>query len=279
MVRLEATINVGLGDSLATRILLESVKNRFDEILISHNKEIVNLYRDNNLKYWEFLNELGPLVFSEKPYIFDHIEHLPLTQTRFLDLLVANYQSDIIVTPSLYHMCQGEPLNIGEYVVITTKVRVLSKHVLIPLINQLWETLNLIDSKYKIVILGEKEVESNKEYINQTETTYSIYNNIINGLNKDRIVDLTIPALGVTIPDMKQIKQDMLIMKNAKFVIVLGVGGNFCMSVGVANTINFRNDDEHPFTKLTNIINQPQYPNMFSTQNWNAFLNRIKECK
>ena len=54
-------INVGLGDNIITRLLLDRIKHNYDEIRISHNKKVMENYRDNDPKYWEFLDEIGSL--------------------------------------------------------------------------------------------------------------------------------------------------------------------------------------------------------------------------
>ena len=73
---------------------------------------------------------------------------------------------------------------------------------------------------------------------------YSIYDSIIANVPADRIIDLSVPALGISSPKLSNIQQDCLIMSQAKFVVTLGVGGSFCMATSVASTIGFRLDDD-----------------------------------
>src|SRR5208283_5410839 len=138
--------------------------------------------------------------------------------------------------PELGHLlCKGQSLSIGDYIVITTKVRTVPKSMFYPLSIQLWATLQKLSEKYKFVILGEREVEARKEYIKYYEnnTIFGIYDQIISNIPNDRIVDLTIPSLGNTPSNLKQIQQDCLIMKEAKFVITIGNGGNLGLSGAV----------------------------------------------
>lgn len=272
-------INVGLGDNIITRLLLDRIKHNYDEIRISHNKKVMENYRDNDPKYWEFLDEIGSLIFSEKPYIFDKQDYKSYAPVDYYNL-ISDPNTSKDSKPNLDYLCQGQSLNINkEYIVITTKVRVLPNNVLFPLMDQFYSTIKPLCTKYQIVILGEREVEISKEYAMFPQSIYGLYDNIVNNLSKDIILDLTIPSLGITTPSIKQIRQDLLIMKEAKFVVVFGIGGNFCMSSAVANTINFRRDDEFPLTQLVNKINGSHYSNVFTTQNWQQFLLEIEKYK
>ena len=72
MNKMAYKITVGLGDNLVIRIFFDAIKHKYDEIKIAHNKDVMRIYRNNDPTYWGFLNELGPLLFSEPPYVFDH---------------------------------------------------------------------------------------------------------------------------------------------------------------------------------------------------------------
>lgn len=265
MKKLEFLIAAGLGDNIILRMALDTVKHNYDEIRIAHNKGIVKDYRNDDPKYFKFLDELGALLFSEPPYIFDHGDY-PVIQTYYTysDLSI------IIKNPKLeYLLAKGNSLNLNqEYIVITTKIRTLPKNVFNDISKNFWVILNDLSKKYKIVILGEKEIEGN-----HPDDWFSIYNEIISNLPNDKILDLTVPALGVTAPELHKVQQDCLIMKEAKFVIANGIGGNVWMAAAVANTIGFRSDEE----PIINIVVNPQFENIFITKNINLFFNKLKE--
>jgi hypothetical protein len=139
----------------------------------------------------------------------------------------------------------------------------------------LWKIVNKVlqDRHYKLVVLGEKVVEMNPEYQHYTDRyIYSIYQDIMSHVGADRIVDLTFPALGITSPNLTQFLQDCLILNQAKFVITLGVGGNFCMATAVANTIGYRLDND----EIADLIFKNELPNAFVTKEFDRFINRIK---
>ena len=112
-----------------------------------------------------------------------------------------------------------------------------------------------------------------KEYVNIQNEVFGIYEQIITNLPNDRIVDLTVPALGETVSDLKQIQQDCLIMNEAKFVITLGVGGNSCMAHSTAKmSIGYR-EDNLPFG---NIVFGREYPNLIVSKDWKYFISVLE---
>jgi hypothetical protein len=61
-------------------------------------------------------------------------------------------------------------------------------------------------------------------------------------------------------------------MKNAKFVITLGIGGNFVLAAAVSRVIGFRSDHE-----LNNIdlLANPDFTSIFLTKDWGSFINKL----
>jgi len=113
-----------------------------------------------------------------------------------------------------------------------------------------------------------------KEYDVHQGSIFGIYEQIIANLPPDRVLNLTVPALGETVADLSAIQQDCLIMKEAKFVITIGVGGNFCLAGSTASMlIGFRADTLH-FTDL--IFQNREYPNAIVTKNWSHFISVLE---
>lgn len=272
MKKLEMELCAGIGDNLVIRICFDSVKENFDQIRISHSKQVINFYRNGDPKYFKFLNDLGKALFSEPPFIFDNGRY-PSIQPELIIMEHASHPKK----PNLDTvLCKGESLKLDdEYIVVTTKARCLKKKTFYPLSIQLWSTLRELSKKYKIVVMGERTVEISKEYKDHTSNIFGIYEQIISNIPPDRIVDLTVPALGITVPDFNKIQQDCLIMKEAKVVITLGIGGNFWLSAAVANTLGFRDD----FDKVTDLITNPDYPTVFTTRDWSQFMEQLEKYK
>lgn len=269
-----------LGEIINIKYHLDLVKNQYDKIILSFHKQLWSEGLHTEAPDWEekrklwdkYLLDIGKLFFSEPPYVLlnvstkwggdagDLIRKLKLTPQK-------------ATMPHL--LCKGASLNLGEeYIVITTKIRYLDKKIFYPHSISLWQTLNELSKKYKIVILGERVVEMRKEYLSSQNSIFCIYDQIISNLPQERLVDLTVPALGETVSDLKQIQQDCLIMNEAKFVVNLGIGGNSCMSLASAKmTIGFRFDN----IWLSDFLyHNKEYPDAIVTKDWDHFIKTLK---
>ncbi|HWY36206.1 MAG TPA: class I SAM-dependent methyltransferase, partial [Nitrosopumilaceae archaeon] len=192
---LKYTIAIGIGDSIITRIFFDTIKHEYDQIGISYSENVIRAYRDDN--YRRFLQELGNLLFNSPPYHFDHTEHPYMDNGGqvFKDLNIVPRKSDLQA-----ELCKGEPLDSSEdYIVITTKSRAASRDVFTTGEARLWETLKRLSTKYKVVIMGERNIEISKEYHEMLHHIYCIYDKIIANIPADRIIDLSVPALGVSV--------------------------------------------------------------------------------
>jgi len=89
----------------------------------------------------------------------------------------------------------------------------------------------------------------------------------------NNILDLTVPALGITAPNLIQIQQDCLIMNKAKLVITIGVGGGFCMATTVSNVVGYRTDDD----PIANAVFNKEYQDAVITKNWTHFINTLNK--
>jgi len=274
MRKLEFKIAAGLGDNLVLRMALDTIKHDYDQIRISHNKMIVNDHRNGDPLYFKFLADLGNLIFTEPPYIFDQGDYPEIyTYDTYKRLGIK------IKEPRLdYLLCKGDSLNLGEeYIVITTRARSVIIGTLSPLLPSFWKLLDELSQKYKIVILGEREVQGVPDHCAGTkDDVFSIYDQIKLHIPAEKILDLTVPALGITAPDLIRIQQDCLIMKEAKTVITFGIGGNVWMAAAVANTTGYRSLDEN---NITDIIINPEFRNIFITQDWTQFIVKLEGYK
>ena len=271
MKKLELEICTGIGDNLVIRIFFDTIKHNYDQIRIAHSNFVIRRYWDNKPEYHKFCNDIGQALFTEPPYIYDKGHYPPIHTQGIMEKL-----NIVPVKPNLDNaLCRGDSLNLKEkYIVITTKIRYIPKATFYPLSTQLWGVLNQLSKKYKIVILGERVLENSREVRENRNLMFSVYEHIIANIAPDRIIDLTIPAFGITVPNFKKIQQDCLIQKEAEFVIILGVGGNFCMAAAVANkVIGFRADNDG----VADLFNNPLFTNLYVTKNWDNFINKLKE--
>lgn len=276
MNTIESNIVLGIGDLIYLRAMLYAEKHRFSQITLSFDNNILSLYRNND--YRRFLYEIGELFFSEPP--FKLIAPGQMYKLRWPPDFQKDYGVRMII-PKLKHLlCKGTLLNLGrEYMVFTTKIRYVPRHQYNRHFDQhFWHLIRQLSEKYKVVVMGERAIEMNREYSergNGSDNIYSIYNDIMKNIPLDRVLDLTIPALGITTPNLSQIQQDCLIMSEAKFVVSIGIGGNVLLSVASeANVVNYREDTVADADLLFGITKV--WDNSISTKELHHFMGRLR---
>lgn len=271
MRQFSASIPIGIGDLIYIKAMFDPIKDQFESINLDLYTELIEAYKKDNANY-QFVKDLANLLFSGPPY------NINTGKAPFLSIDQICRHGIEPKKPELASvLCKGTSLDLVEpYIVINTKVRYVSQLSLDDIIREFWTLLNSLSEKYKIVILGERVIEMTPEYqLHNSNGTYifSLYDHIINNIsNKERILDLSIPALGITSPDLQHLQQDCLTMKEAKFVIQFGVGGSFCLATAVANTIGYRTDDDYIGEQVFNRT----YSNAVITKDWNTFIKTLK---
>src|SRR5579864_3077033 len=249
---------IGLGDLIYIKAMFEPIKHEYESINLCLHTEITTRY-GRNVEYNSFVAEFSQLLFGEPPYKLG-----PNSYPYYRVDEIASAHGIKPCKPELSNiLCSGTPLDLGApYIVMNTKIRSLPRSHLDVTVREFWSLMNSISEKYKIVILGEKVIEMNKEYQIYTEANiFSLYQSILDNIPNDRLIDLTVPALGITSPNLKQLQQDCLIMNRAKCVINFGIGGGFCLATAVANTVGYRNDDD----RIANLVFDRDYPNAVVT--------------
>lgn len=264
-----ASIPIGLGDLIYIKAMFDPIKHEYERINLKLHRDIIVRY-EKRLDYNHFLDEFTALLFGEVPYKIDDGSSYPYFG-------VSEIVRGFGLTPHKPEMsnilCKGTPLDLdAPYIVMNTKIRSLSKTHLEQYVREFWNLMNSISEKYKIVILGEKVIEMTKEYqIYTEEHIFSLYPHIYNNIPADRLIDLTVPALGITSPDIKHLQQDCLIMNQAKCVINFGIGGGFCLATAVANTIGYRYDND----PIADLVFDRDYPNAVVTKDWPKFIQTL----
>lgn len=262
-------INVGIGDHLFLRIFMDTVKDQYDRIAITHSRPGMAFWHNNNLDRWNFNLQLGSLVFNEAPYVLVPNANFPFYPNE----RIVKELSNKAVKPNFDQLCVGKPIEVGKYIVLTTKVREFSKPLFEEMKVKLTPALQSLAAHHKIVILGEREVQRTKEYEAECnrQTVFGIYEYLVSILPSDRVVDLTIPALGIIPSTMSQFQQDCLIMKEAEAVVTFGMGGNFWIATSVAKTIGLRVDSE-----LERLSINIDYPSTLLTKDLDQFISYLE---
>jgi hypothetical protein len=271
MKRLAMDINVGIGDHLILRIFMDGVKHQYDQIAITHSRPGMAFWHNNDQKRWDFNLQLGKLLFSEPPYVLVPNANFPFYPVHRIIQELNNKP----VKPNLDCLCVGKSLEISPYVVLTTKQRQIPREMFEQMKEKLTPALQTVASKYMVVISGEREVQRTREYeanVNK-DLVYGLYDYYMEILPKDKVLDLSIPALGVTCSEMPQLQQDCLIMKEARAVITFGVGGNLWIAACVANnTIGFRGDPD----PIIDMIHTG-FPGLFLSRDINQFIAQLHD--
>ena len=269
-------INMGIGDVLMARGILDAQKDKFSKVYVSPNYDTFKGTRNATNSDIEFTEELMRMVLKPPYYnlVFENTDY----EERYSYTFGKYNKFPTRVTDLSEILCEGVPLDIGTYVVVTTRVRELPKKEYDEQIKDgFLKRLSKISKKYKVVIIGERKISDipeHKELIEQRERLYSIYDDIIGTLNKNRVVDLSFDNLKERDNDkMKTFKQDCLYMKNAKYTIVLGNGGNACVALYVANVIGYYSLDNivDPFPQWDDTI----YNNIYYNTNLKDFFDNL----
>lgn len=266
-------INVGIGDHLFLRIFMDGIKDQYDKIAITHSKPGMAFWHNNDAARWDFNLKLGQLVFSEPPYVLVPNARFPF----YPNARIINELNKKPVKPNLDCLCVGTSLNIDKYVVLTTKVRHIAAHDLEAAKVKLTPALQRLTNKYIVIISGEREVQRTKEYEAECNKliVHGLYDYFVSVLPKERTLDLSIPALGVTCSTMPKLQQDCLIMKEAEAVINFGIGGNLWISTCVANrTIGWHNDAD---TTMDLMQGYPNYQVTRDLDQFISFLDKLSE--
>lgn len=260
---------VGIGDMICYRALTNDYLSQYEKININLCLNILHTYKpDNKNENIIFLENMAKLIFNNKKYniILNHFNnHLPthvFQQKNNLECKIPNLVSSF---------CEEKRIINEEYIVITTKARSINREMFLSRKNTFSNILNDLSKKYKIVLIGEKTVEMNKEYEHHgSNFIFSIYNDIIDSLNYN-IIDLTIPVLGITIPNIENLKKDCSIMNHAKKVITFGVGGNLSIALSVSNTVSYIEGGTEVKISFSEINNDMS----FMTNQWYEFINAL----
>lgn len=248
-------VNMGVGDLILIKSMLDFTKDRFSKVKISLNTPLFDSIRSKDYKNG-FIKDYFEMLFT--PPFYEITKNLK--QQKREDSML--YSLDKIKTVLPQHlrdlMCDGTPLDIDEpYVTINTKIRCLDKSSYDGIKNDFFRILKDISTRYKIVILGEKKLPNWKEINVMFKDIYLMYDDIIKNISKERIVDLTFET--VENGSVSNIKQDCLIMKNAKNNIFMGIAGNWCLCQSCGNSISYfkiYNDHqlEYTWTKSSTYI-------------------------
>lgn len=267
-------INLGIGDIIYTKAALDNVKSKFDIINISPNYSVIDQYRGGNKKYRKFVDGLFFLFFNEEPYKIVNDQSLSLKSLiHLMEDGITLCKPDLInylVDPTLYY-----PKQTKDYITVSTKVRGLNAVDYVLKYRHLFiETLQSLEAHYSVFIIGEKRIGMNVEYLHHINHIFSIYDDLKFSLRTP--YDITVNELGITSPNLVQLKDDCSLMSMAKTNICLGIGGNFGLAASVGNLINFRATKGDAVDCTSIMYKNEINDRVFSTDNFELFINKLE---
>ena len=225
---MEACLRVGIGDLIICKAMLTSVSD-----------PCVNITLDESLlplrggeSYRSFISNFSSLLFQSPKFSFKGIK--TGNSIGWDDL----YRGGIrpIPLPLQGQLCAGRKPCEDKYVCVYTKIRDYNRGLFDRGQSKIRAALETLVRKYKVVLLGEREIERNVEYITLTPSAvYSAYSMVS---DFPQAIDLTIPKLGMTSPNIDKFIQDCAIMAGAEVTINIGVGGNLLISSAVGRSMS-----------------------------------------
>jgi hypothetical protein len=91
-----------------------------------------------------------------------------------------------------------------------------------------------------VVLLGERTIGYNAEYkLHGSELIYPIYTDVLSATQDGKLLDLTVPELGLTSPSLIRFRNECFIQQKALRVITIGSGGNVSIAMSVGKIIGF----------------------------------------
>ena len=161
-----------------------------------------------------------------------------------------------------------ENINTEEYIIFHTKCRHFKTEDYSLLKQNIMTFCKNNKSKYKIIIMGERIFQYTEEVDLHGITT--VYNELLELKNHNNIVDNSIENIYNNL-DYDNYKKDVELIKNAKYNICFGIGGQFCTSVifGKSTIV---------YCKIDQRLNTDYFKkNNFFFDNIEDFFNLIKE--
>jgi|688.fasta_scaffold85149_4 hypothetical protein len=230
--------NPGIGDLINCYIYGSELFNRFESVKIRIDYGVLYFYRNDN-KYSEslhkFTQSLAKCVFKDPRFqlIDDPLDTGSICTHDYSKLLDVEFKPKDL--SFIVHKEDFEKPNYN-YVVINVKIREYDKTLNDSNIQYLIKYLNCYNGK--IILMGDRIVDYNKntEYNSYKHWVYSIYYQLIDKLDKDKVIDLTQEHL-MHEPNIDKFVYEYNLVKNANEVIQIGFSGSYLISLGLNKNV------------------------------------------
>lgn len=269
MSELGINLRCGIGDILCSWAALEKVKHNYEKIYIDAQLELISIFRNDSELYRKFVIDFIKLLFSNdsKYILFENKGK----QDPFYLLKEGTIPYTFTYCPLLFGKETKNKID-GEYIIITTKVRYLNTNFYSLFKDRFVENIKSLSKKYKIVLIGERDIDNNREYREEGhDNIYTIYKDIC---NIENIIDLSEPVYmssdNSNPPNLDKIMEDCDLMRKAKCVITLGCGGNLALAAATSTVIGLRHDGMEYFDPF--ILGRPKVNIVFNIEEFFSLL-------
>lgn len=221
-MRLELTINAGIGDIIHSHAMLEAARPAVTEVAVAVDHAALQSVR--NVAHSEFATRLAQFVFREPTYTIVPQSTDGMTPQQLvgagLPMAVPDLR-DVLPLDGI-----GRPPE--PFVAVSTKVRSLRRDRYEQMRLEFLHHLTELAKRVQLVVIGERMLSMTPEYQGHGDGfAYSIYDDLMTV----PCVDATFPEYGNVPAQWDQFRMDCTVMRNAERVITLGTGGNVSMAM------------------------------------------------
>ena len=279
------SICVGLGDILITKMLYDTYGLQ-DDILI--NFQLIDQYRDGNESNKAFIKEVLGILFKDIKITYFNSPHIHLRHYLDQYSLKCTSLSKYFDTAPVSLISKETPTEISpilkedfsempeQYVLFHTKCRF--DHCMGAFLahdkGRLVDFYKEYKCKYKIVIVGEREISSNIGEV-RIHNIQTIYNDLMHLKCNNEILDLTQPNI-LDNASIDKFKYDVRLVHNAVCNFGVGFGGNFVMSTAFGKCSWYTGGLVH---KYMTDIRANKVPDIQLHTNLNSYLHSLDEYR
>ena len=218
---------IGIGDMVS--FVSDIINSKEQDYTITLNKSAISKYKNDAPLYWEFSKLFLSRLLVTKNVTFTDQQNLPDYVINTDNFLQSSKNEKVCSHFRNVFATQDPPIE-SPYIVLSTKARNYQRSFFDSQKDFLFSEINSLG--LKVILLGEKEIQYNYEYsIWGQDQIYSIYNDSLKLINPELLIDMTVPKLGLTTPNIENLFNDMSIAYKSRLCINIGVGGFFCTTI------------------------------------------------
>jgi hypothetical protein len=226
--------NPGIGDMLNCYIYASELFDRYEKIKIKVDYNVLFSLRNQNQyseKLHSFTKKLSQIIFQDNRFelVDDCLPTGCICTHDYPFLLGVKFKPKDL--SFILNNTNFIPIK-DNYIVLNTKIREYDRCLNDKNIKYLIQHLNNYNGK--IVLMGDRIVDHSRniEYRSYQNLVYSIYEQIINQLDKNKVIDLTENFL-MHEPNIEKFLKEYNLVKRANSVIQIGFSGSYLLSMAL----------------------------------------------